>query len=1549
MNAAPIPKDTQDFQFKHACTQQVCDNLNNIPIACSLIVSDGKRGLLYIGYKNKLTVLKYNGDSDSRCVIDYDLPQTISKLSISCDYSFLGITFNKSTAYIYNANLLSKNTLEVLHEVQLSSSTPNVFGYDLRWNPAVPGMFCTVASDYTIGCFQINVEQKTTMRLVALERIAGLEAMCVAWSPKGKQLVIGCKNGNIVQLKPELKVARTIPGPSPAIGEVIGILWLSNYQFCAAYSNINERRINVLIVNAPKGETVASFVCYEDITYGMPDMEGEYSPRYYFDHIPEWNLIIAASSSSSEVAVLGSLDNGANWEQWQLIDSARAQLPLIRTTETYPVGMTIDKSSTIKLPWGPENTLPDPVPMLHIFGTSGQIISIHMVNLQPNCPAICSPPSEPATIMPSQSRMSILPSEISFNNHSGMTSTPRPKPVESIIEKPKPLSNVNIFNNPLATSSLTSAELIVPPTPSTTQTIASAPAPVAHVDLKIPKPRSEIFEAPQIQRTEQARLSPVKEVSVITPTSENPDFDDSICWRAYQEELTHFEKELRVKLEPQVWQVGTEDERQRLIAQYAEIDEFWRELRETTNSLSNEIGYLKALLLQSFAWVEETKSRNSANGSDAPRDRHDRSKIQELQRLATHTQTQLIQALKAIDMQWSEYQSQERSKMKIPNLEYIYQALKKQSEIVARQKKIINKQITKIRALNKGNKMSNLNRSIVNLSLNSSTLGGSFGLNVNGGIIETRCRTIANNTKKFTTGKQSKLRGILLHNAPSVIKPIVPTPVQDRLEATLSSLATLSPVTASSKQKIGKLIPDRPAVTKVSQIITTTTTTVTPIQKTTATSHNPLASLTNIVANIGSSGSEIVTPSLAPSQSQPQSKSQPAPFSMGTLSSIFANNTSSAEKINTSGNMQFNLKTNVSNQSPIVPAPSTTQSSIITTAFPKVMSISFGTPEQKTTESATTVNTTTKETSQKNIPSLKPVDLSNTVQSTQPLFDTNLFASSMSITPSSTVKNDMFSASSQAQTSTGLGSGLALSFKDSLPQVTSSQQTVFSFASPSSTTAVLKTTANTTNNAPAESIQTFSFASKPFNTSAVVSPTKTEPTAPVKSAIRANLELSKMTTALPSFNLAEKPSSTVAGTTSFATSFGNLSTPISSTINFGKALSVTPNITQPQQENKTSITLPAGTSIEKVGGTTGTPTSTTSGSSIFGSNIISPTNTFGTSIFGGASMSSALTPPAAASSPTVDKTPVTSSTTSIFSSPSNSIFSKNSTTSWETGTLPSAAPPAYDNSQFRNILGDLNVKFGQPSQPAEASSIFDKTPTTPPVSASVIAPSSPFAQSPSSPLNATNLVKSPSTTTASTGFFANNANTSTNSIFGGMANATATPSKLFGGNATSPTATTSIFGGGAATPAAASSPGAQSSIFGGSIFGGSSTFGAQSSMPAAAPASVFGASPAFAAKPTFGGQPPIFGAAKPEFNSPFGSSGFGSPAGFGAAPSLAGSPPAFGNTQMGKVFGSPTGNSTFESLAGQSNQLGFDSLAQKSPSPEKPQTFSGGSSFSSWR
>ena len=276
----------------------------------------------------------------------------------------------------------------MLHEIRLSTSN-GVIVSDLRWNPAVPGMLCTVASDFTIGSFQVKDDRKAGVAITALERIQGIEALCVAWSPKGKQIVVGCRNGNIIQLKPELKPARTIPGPNPNMGGVTAILWVSNYQFCAAYQEPGEQNVNVLIVDAPKGETLATFTNYEDITYGGVPMS-----RYYFDIIPEWGVIFAASSTSSEIAVLGTINNGNSWEQWQLVDSGRAALPLVRTEESFPVGLAIDRSASRVLPWGPENTLPYPMPLLHILGTSGQLCNFHIVNLKSDAPAICVPPSE---------------------------------------------------------------------------------------------------------------------------------------------------------------------------------------------------------------------------------------------------------------------------------------------------------------------------------------------------------------------------------------------------------------------------------------------------------------------------------------------------------------------------------------------------------------------------------------------------------------------------------------------------------------------------------------------------------------------------------------------------------------------------------------------------------------------------------------------------------------------------------------------------------------------------------------------------------------------------------------------------------------------------------------------------------------------------------------------------------------------------------------------------------------------------------------------------
>lgn len=58
-------------------------------------------------------------------------------------------------------------------------------------------------------------------------------AACVAWSPKGKQLVAATKDGRLCQYMPDLRPARTA-GPPEGLGpnpEAVSVIWLSSFQF----------------------------------------------------------------------------------------------------------------------------------------------------------------------------------------------------------------------------------------------------------------------------------------------------------------------------------------------------------------------------------------------------------------------------------------------------------------------------------------------------------------------------------------------------------------------------------------------------------------------------------------------------------------------------------------------------------------------------------------------------------------------------------------------------------------------------------------------------------------------------------------------------------------------------------------------------------------------------------------------------------------------------------------------------------------------------------------------------------------------------------------------------------------------------------------------------------------------------------------------------------------------------------------------------------------------------------------------------------------------
>ncbi|CAK9812723.1 Nuclear pore complex protein Nup214 [Anthophora quadrimaculata] len=1541
MKTAPDPKDVQEFQFKQSNTCQILDAFASKPTACSLLAADKKRGLLFAGQNNKIIIVKPGEDADPEWKVEFNLSVAVSKLMLSCDCSYLAVVPHGPSILIYDVQSIIKNNLQLLYEIRVSSSDSDVFVNDLRWNPAIPGMLCTIASDYTVGSFKIKEKKEKAIELKALQKFNYFDALCAAWSPKGKQIVVGCKNGKLVQFKPDLKQARIILGPNPYIGEVISILWISNYQFCAAYLGTEQltKKINVLIVDAPKGETLANFTCYEDITYGVIDAEGEGStPCYYFDHVPEWGLIIAASSISSEIAVLGSTDAGVTWNQWQLVDSGRAELPLICTTESYPVGLAIDKSPVRRLPWGADSVLPHPVPILHILATSGQLCSFHMVNLTPNCLPINCPPTEVVTAPP-QMRPNVA-TEMSFAMNALATSTPLPKQSDSFTERGKPGFAGNIFDK--VTPEITN--LFAQPT---VEKPKQQEQKVESINMSIKMEPAREFH-PEETVKPVVNLTPIKETVQQEPVEQKPSPDDDARdIQAYLEEHNLFEKELRNRLEPQVWECGTEEERRRLVDTSVVIDQFLRELRETTNSLSSDIAYLKALLLQSFAWVEETKSKNAATNDITARNCGD-NKISDLQKLYYYTQTQLNQASKILDLEWSDHKNQEMSRMKIPHLEFIYQNLVLHNKIIQEEKGKVEHLKKRWKLINRNNNIFGLNRSLSNLSIASSKSSATLPRNT--GIIEARCKTIASKTLNFSPRKQIKLREHLSTCTPRIIKPVNPSPIQHRLEATLSSLTSLNTMSNDTKSKVEQPVSKQSPVTK---------------QQTTEKTkqQSPLASLNSIVARIGTNETN--------NNVSPQNKTQNKQTNFGITFPP------------TSGSKPVQTEKKAITPAITVPQSKPKQDTItfgqqqvnapphnllnLMKFFPKTDTVTFGTPAQKSEEVVV----------QKSVPKESTVKLTKDTTSNANGFkvENNLFGTGL-------LKDALPTETSpeKAQTitpNTGLKFGMAI---PATTMAKTDTMSTFSFASPNTIPATINNTPQSTLVASqTSSAQTFSFASKPSSTTSPFNLKTTSPTTAASQSqdslnvtgLFAGLQTSNQVPTIPaSSNVNYKP---MLGTPSFQTLLGQ-------NINNQISISLVNRTVSKDTVTTSPVTTTHSITIEKVppNETKVLSTSSVQAVSTTASLFGSQTNASNTSIFGGMSNSLPTTTTFTATTTTPAAETTTTASIPLFSGTSTA--SVTSTTASPIITTSSMVSP-FQSSLAKPTFGEPVINIPTVSSAnavatAATTSTFGNAPTNT-VAVSVVSPvktesfpaftmNSQFINTPavSSTANAFGeLVTSPtfrpfgnSTNTSIFGeiFSENNAN----SIFGGNTQPSSATS-IFGGNTSSTntfgtaqkttfyTGNTSFFGGTANNAATGLPPAGSTSPFGVAVSSAPS-MGVEQPVLGAQPA--FGQAPSFNTKPVFGSSS-TFGAPKPIFGGGFGATAFGvsaTPPAFGSPPTMGGNPVPIDNN-MPKVFGNVDGSSTFESLASQSGGLSFSSLAQKSVDTPKSPVFTTGSSFSTWR
>ncbi|PIK37333.1 putative nuclear pore complex protein [Apostichopus japonicus] len=202
---------------------------------------------------------------------------------------------------------------------------------DLQWNPVTPSLFAVCLSD---GTAELWTWSEGKLSLSSLPQIFKADAF-------------------------------------------VDILWISTFMWVVAYIDEEETvQPNLAIVHAPKEQPV-SFINFEDICYGSGE---DRKSRYYMKFLDKWGFVIASSGNSMETGILGHKpDVKTSWDVWTLEDTARVELPLCDSDDTFPMGFAVDFSS--QLPFLAVNKQKlDPVPILLLLSSEGLLCPFHIIN-----------------------------------------------------------------------------------------------------------------------------------------------------------------------------------------------------------------------------------------------------------------------------------------------------------------------------------------------------------------------------------------------------------------------------------------------------------------------------------------------------------------------------------------------------------------------------------------------------------------------------------------------------------------------------------------------------------------------------------------------------------------------------------------------------------------------------------------------------------------------------------------------------------------------------------------------------------------------------------------------------------------------------------------------------------------------------------------------------------------------------------------------------------------------------------------------------------------
>lgn len=405
---AADPLEITDFRFRQM--RKLCMNNDDEGIpsdAINLVATSSRYGLVFIGIEEGFKVLKLenifdlNEDDEKRKDAKEFPYQKVASptpclLSLSADDMTLAVCVTRDScavADMYDIRAFAdQEEMPVPFTSVRLSSDNSVKLRDLMWNPVVVEMYTFCLSD---GSVYVHELAETNLKIAAnLPPQTAATAVC--WSPKGKEVVVGKKNGSFSRFKPTLQEVKNFPPPTGLDEngvEVASIYWISTTLFAVVYVSAGDSgddSPSLVFASTPKGADV-TYSNFGDVCCG-----GIYEreSRYIMHYDPEWKMLMCVSSNAIESAVIGCTgDEKPVWQQWMLDDSGRADVPLIRNKEPSPLGMAVIYCAQRRIIISDTEIYP-PMPVLLLLSTSGQLCPFHMLNTQPGAANLVYP-SEP--------------------------------------------------------------------------------------------------------------------------------------------------------------------------------------------------------------------------------------------------------------------------------------------------------------------------------------------------------------------------------------------------------------------------------------------------------------------------------------------------------------------------------------------------------------------------------------------------------------------------------------------------------------------------------------------------------------------------------------------------------------------------------------------------------------------------------------------------------------------------------------------------------------------------------------------------------------------------------------------------------------------------------------------------------------------------------------------------------------------------------------------------------------------------------------------------